>query len=96
MLFRPLDGGQSDASALEIDRRIRSDVEHRLPSGAVIESYFPTVARFADGRLIVAVGVTTAQHDAGRFSHWCFGYAVAPASLAIRARRSGVTCQVDG
>jgi hypothetical protein len=95
MLFRPLEAGQSDATAREIDRRIRSDVMRRLPAGAVIESYFPKFAGFAGGLVIVSVGVVTAQHDAGRFSHWCFGYAVAPASLAIQ-QRDGVTCQTDG
>jgi hypothetical protein len=93
LLFRPLDADQSEASALEIDRRVRSDVMHRLPSGAVIESYFPKFVRFADGRVIVSVGVITAQHDVGRFSHWCFGYAVSQTELQ---RQDTVTCQMDG
>jgi hypothetical protein len=92
MMFRPVESGQSDSAAFEVDRVIRADVERRLTPGAVIEFYFPRFESFSDGAVVVSVSVITAQRGAGAFTEWCFGYAVTPRPLAL-ARREGASCQ---
>jgi hypothetical protein len=92
MLFRPLDDGRSDSAAFEVDRVIRSDVEHQLTPGAVIEFYFPRFESFSDGAVIVSVGVITARHGTGPLTERCFGYAITPQPLTL-ARRERASCQ---
>jgi hypothetical protein len=95
MVFSPLDAWQTDTAALEVDRRIRADIEHTLAPTARILSYFPRFVSFTPGgAAIMSVGVVTVNGETGPTTRHCFGYVVTPSPLSIHARHE-VSCQTD-
>jgi hypothetical protein len=101
MLYSPLGAGQTDSTAVDIDRLIRSDVDRHLKGKPDILFYYPRFVAFTGGAIVISVGVVTIGAQEGPSTAHCFGYSIVPDPLAIRQRiseselkrRYGASCQ---
>jgi hypothetical protein len=98
-----LETAESGKATLEINERVREDVEGRLKPTEKINYYFPRFVSWdTGGQLVISVGVVTVFGASGPFTRHCFGYEIKISPLEIRStisdiqlkKRFGASCQV--